>query len=58
MKQLAGGISVLGAVVSAPVPAEVAIRTERAQFKPGETGATVKGEEIVDYKVRANAGGR
>jgi len=38
----------------------VEIREERAQFKPGETGATIKGRikgrQIVDYRLSAKAG--
>ena len=38
----------------------VEIREERAQFKPGETGATIKGRikgrQIVDYRLSVKAG--
>ena len=38
----------------------VEIREERVQFKPGETGATIKGQikvrQIVDYRLSVKAG--
>lgn len=44
----------------APAWAETAIRSQAVQFKKGESGAmlkgSIKGEQIVDYKLRAGAG--
>lgn len=54
------GILVLLPLVAVPARAQEDIRTERVAFKPGATGATVKGfikgPETVDYKVAAKAG--
>ncbi len=40
--------------------ADVSIREEKVQFRPGEMGATIKGsikgDETVDYTLRASAG--
>jgi hypothetical protein len=48
-------------LVTAPVvSAEGGIREQQVQFKKGESGATIKGsikgDQTVDYKLRANAG--
>lgn len=43
-----------------PVEAQPSIKRQQIQFKKGETGATIKGtikgEQIIDYKLRAGAG--
>lgn len=48
------------ASVPAPAPAQPGIQQKTVQFKKGETGATLKGtlkgDEIIDYKLRASAG--
>jgi hypothetical protein len=48
-------------LVTAPLAsAEGGIREQQVQFKKGESGATIKGsikgDQTVDYKLRANAG--
>jgi len=52
---LAGSLLVAGAHATGP-----RIRAEQVQFKKGEAGATlegkIKGDEIVDYELRAAAG--
>jgi hypothetical protein len=34
----------------------VEIREKQVQFKPGETGATIKGHQIVDYSLSVKTG--
>lgn len=59
MKSIFAGAIALLLLVSLPVTAED-IRQERVQFKPGETGATIKGrlkgDQTVDYLLQAKAG--
>jgi hypothetical protein len=60
MKLVVVGALSLFFLASTPVLAQPDIRTERVQFKKGETGATIKGHikgyEIVDYVLGARAG--
>jgi nitrous oxidase accessory protein NosD len=47
-------------IISISAATAVEIREERVQFKPGETGATIKGRikgrQIVDYRLSVKAG--
>jgi hypothetical protein len=58
MKALIAGV--LASMLLATLPARGQIQQQQVQFKKGETGATIKGglkgEQIIDYKLRADAG--
>jgi hypothetical protein len=58
MKALIAGV--LASMLLATLPARGQIQQQQVQFKKGETGATIKGglkgEQIIDYKLRASAG--
>jgi opacity protein-like surface antigen len=55
-------VSMAAALVGAAAPAwsQPSIKQQQVQFKKGESGATIKGslkgEQIIDYKLRAGAG--
>jgi hypothetical protein len=57
---VASVLSALMLVTTPLVSAEGGIREQQVQFKKGESGATIKGsikgDQNVDYKLRANAG--
>ena len=57
---VASVLSALMLVTAPAVSAEGGIREQQVQFKKGESGATIKGsikgDQTVDYKLRANAG--
>ena len=57
---IASILSALMLVTAPAVLAEGAIREQQVQFKKGESGTTIKGsikgDQTVDYKLRANAG--
>ena len=56
---IAGALSTV-MLLAAPASAQTNIKQQPVEFKEGETGARIKGQikgdEIVDYKVRAGAG--
>jgi hypothetical protein len=60
MLLIAATMALALALATPPVHAEPAITTKQVQFKKGESGATIKGaikgEQIIDYKLRAGAG--
>ena len=60
MKALFIAAATVLAMAVPPVGAQPAITTKQVQFKKGETGATlkgtIKGDQIIDYKLRAGAG--
>ena len=58
--RVASVLSALMLVTAPVVSAEGGIREQQVQFKKGESGTTIKGsikgDQTVDYKLRANAG--
>jgi hypothetical protein len=60
MKTIIAGVLASVLLAALPARAQPQIQQKQVQFKKGETGATIKGslkgEQIVDYKLRAAAG--
>jgi hypothetical protein len=60
MNLLCLAVAAILAMALPPAGAQPSITTHQVQFKKGETGATlkgtIKGDQIVDYKLRAGAG--
>lgn len=60
MKSLLSVVVAAIVVLASPTGAEAQVRTEQVRFKTGQTSAsvtgTIKGEQIVDYTLRAGAG--
>ena len=60
MKALTASVLYGLVLVTTLAAAEVSIREQQVAFKKGESGATtkgsIKGDQIVDYKLRAGAG--
>jgi len=60
VKALCIAIATVLAMAITPVGAQPSITTKQVQFKKGESGATIKGtikgDQIIDYKLRAGAG--
>lgn len=60
MKRLLPGVVSALLLAATPAWAQPAIKQQQVQFKKGETGTTIKGsikgDQIIDYKLRASAG--
>ncbi len=60
MKTLIAGVLASVLLATLPARAQPQIQQQQVQFKKGESGATIKGslkgEQIIDYKLRAGTG--
>jgi hypothetical protein len=60
MKTVITGVLASVLLAALPAQAQAQIQQQQVQFKKGESGATIKGslkgEQIIDYKLRAGAG--